>query len=134
MSSLARPTELPRYRGPMKLALAVVGLLSCGSSADRAAVDHYKVKGRITAISDKQVEIYSERIAAFRGESGKVAQMNAMAMPYGIGRAKLGGLAVGDADESGFDVGYNATPSLQLTELVNLPPGVVLVDVPSPGI
>ena len=120
----------------MYFAVVIALAGACHTSSDEhrnehgEAVDHYTVRGKLTALPSgqhgKEIEVDTERIPAFKGIDGKVSPMDPMPMPYQIGDVPMTGLSQGDPVEITFEVHWNDMPPLRLTRIVKLPAGTRL--------
>jgi Cu/Ag efflux protein CusF len=114
----------------MRLLVIVALVCGCGSqeaSRDDPTPDRYTVRGRVTALAAKEIELVHEAIPAFRLAHGAVSGMESMQMTFGLGAGvSTRELAVGDPVEVVFEVHWKADPRMRITQIVELPPGTVL--------
>lgn len=117
---------MPPSQVPLVSLLALVAACGDQRSTSRPAAEQFEARGRIAAISAREVEIHHERIAAIRTFDGKLAPMASMTMPFGTAGVSTAGLAAGDLVSFAFSVHYDAGPTLRLTRLDRLPAGTTL--------
>lgn len=113
----------------MRLLVILALACGCGSqeSRDDPTPDRYTVRGRVTALGAKEIELVHETIPTFRLAHGAVSAMESMQMTFGLGAAvSTRDLAVGDPVEVVFEVHWKADPRMRITQLVELPPNTVL--------
>ena len=114
----------------MRLAIAaafsVIALCACsgrGSSADAV----YSVRGRVVEATgsgaDLRVVVAHEAIPAFKDRDGKVAEMPAMQMAFGVDPTLAPSLTPGSGWELTFAVRWNQEPVLLITAAKPLPAG-----------
>ncbi len=108
------------------------------TGAERSPEHAYTVRGEIQQLPDpenpaKSLQIKHENIPEFVNRDGDVVGMAPMIMPFTPAPGlDLSGLSIGDKVRFTFDVDWDGTPPILLTEIAPLPPETEL-DFSRPG-
>ena len=109
--------------------IAVCALVGCKerqaspAPAKTPAADSYTVRGRVVALPDQagMMQIHHEAIPDFKNQTGQVAGMNAMAMPFPLAAdVDLGDLKVDDKVEFTLKVQWSGAAPYQITAIRKL--------------
>jgi hypothetical protein len=122
--------SLPRLL-PVLLAGAAL-LAACGPGEPPPDPDAYQLRGVVRQLPDPEKPgsaflIHHEEIPDFRDRDGEVVGMESMAMPFEVAEPEmLEGVSVGDRIDFRFEMRWEGSPPLLITELETLPEGTRL--------
>lgn len=136
---MPRPTTIARLAASCALAALLAGGIGCGGEEERSPTrgagegrerepdQVYTVRGAIRQLPDPEnpaagLQIQHENIPDFADKTGAVVGMKPMIMPFTPApELDLSGLSLGDKVSFTFDVDWDGSPMIVVTEIEPLP-------------